>query len=270
MQVQHDHGTKMSLIREEPPYEKHEFFPRRTKYAFVTVTLNEGERIRSQLKRMNVRAELADIIVADGRSKDDSLDHEYLQQCGVRALLITDEPGLSTATRMALAYVIDEGYEGVITVDGNGKDGVDALPDFIRALDEGYDLVQGSRFMKGGSHARTPMERHLAIFLIMRPLIALGCGFFYTDPTNAFRALSRRFLLDPRVQPLRKEFVRFNGQLYLIYSAARLGFKVKDIPVTRVYPEDGSVPTKITSWKHKYQNLRDAVLVACGKHNLSP
>jgi len=60
-----------------------------------------------------------------------------------------------------------------------------------------------------------------------------------------FKALSRKFLLDKRVLPFRKEFVRFNLIFYLLYRCAKLGYRIKNIPIVRVYPDDGSVPTKI-------------------------
>lgn len=256
------------LIWEVPEHERHELAPRRTRYCFIVVVWNEGERLRGQLARMAERADLADIIIADGRSSDGSTDPQRLREHGVRALLITDERGLCTATRMALAYAIDEGYEGVITVDGNGKDGVEALGDFIAALDQGYDLVQGSRYLPGGFHAHTPLERYLGTRLVMSPILSLGAGRYFTDPTNAFRACSRRYLTDPRLQPLRRQFVRFNLQLYLTYRAHRLGYRTAEIPVRRVYPDDGTIPTKIVRFRTKVLNVWEMLQVACGRYNL--
>jgi glycosyltransferase involved in cell wall biosynthesis len=250
-----------------PDFEVVEFFPKRTKYCVCVTVLNEGDRLRNQLNRMKDRAGLADIIIADGRSSDDSTAPEFLKESGTRALLMTSEPGLSTATRMGMAYAMAQGYEGMITIDGNGKDGVEALPDFIRELDHGYDLVQGSRFLKGGRHKNTPWDRYLGIRLVMAPLLGLTCGFHYTDPTDAFRAMSRRFLCDPRVQPLRPIFVRFSLQHYVIYRAAKLGFKVKEIPVTRVYPEDGSVPTKIHGLRLKLVDLLELIAAVSGRYD---
>lgn len=261
-------GPKMDVARDIPRFECREFFARRTRYCVVVVVLNEGERLRKQLERMKARAELADIIIVDGQSTDGSTDPVILASMGVRALLTTPEHGLSTATRVGLAYAIDEGYEAVITIDGNGKDGVEALPAFIAALDSGYDLVQGSRFMKGGVHKNTPWERFIGIRFVMAPVLALGCGVHYTDPTNAFRALSRRFLTDPRVQPLRRIFVRFNLQHYLIYRAAQLRYQVTQIPVSRVYPDDGSVPTKIIGWRLNFLDLWEMIKTAAGCYNV--
>jgi len=257
----------MKIAWEPPLYETHEYASKRTRYCVVVVVLNEGERIKNQLARMQPNLALADIIIADGRSSDGSTDPGFLKSRGVRALLVTDERGLSTATRMGLAYAIEQGYEGVITIDGNGKDGVEALPAFIEALDAGYDMIQGSRFMKGGTHKNTPLERYIGIRFILAPLLALGCGYWYTDPTNAFRAMSRRFLSDERVQPVRRVFVRFNIHHYVIYQAARLRFRVKEIPVTRVYPDDGAIPTKIHGFKTKWLILREMLATLAGRYN---
>lgn len=260
------HPRHMPPTPAKPACEMHEFAPRHTRYCFAVIVLNEGERIRNQLRAMKERASLADIIIADGRSTDGSTDHAFLKSMDVRTLLVTDEKGLCTATRMALAYALQQGYEGIITIDGNNKDGVEALPGFIAALDSGYDLVQGSRFMPGGIHRNTPWERYFGVRYIVAPILSL-CGFRYTDPTNAFRAFSTRFLSDPRVQPLRGVFVRFNLQHYLNYRAASLRFRVKEIPVTRVYPDDGTLPTKIVSWRTKLLFLKELVATVAGLYN---
>ena len=144
---------------------------------------------------------------------------------------------------------------------------MEAIPDFIKALDEGFDLIQGSRFMRGGFHENTPLERYIGVRYVVAPLIALG-GYWYTDPTNAFRGLSRRFLLDERLQPLRPIFVRFNLHHYLLLQAARLGFRMKEIPVRRVYPSDGSVPTKITRLSTKLLFVRELLLAVMKRYDL--
>jgi dolichol-phosphate mannosyltransferase len=258
----------LSQIAWEPPcFDVVEFFPRHTDYCVCITIFNEGDRIREQLSRMEPRAGLADILIADGRSTDGSTEPKFLQSMGVRALLSTDERGLSTATRMGMAYAMREGYSGIVTIDGNGKDGVEALPDFLAELRNGYDLVQGSRFMVGGVHKNTPWDRRFGIQCVMAPLLGLSCGFRYSDPTNGFRAMSMRFLTDQRVQPMRRIFIRFNLQLYFIWRAARLGFKIKEIPVKRVYPDDGTVPTKIHGLRLKFLNLLEFLRVISGQYD---
>lgn len=234
------------MIWEPPVFEIKELFPKRTRFCIAVTVWNEGERLAAQLVRMQPYAPLADIVIADWRSTDGSTNPDQLRHNGVRALLTTDEGGLGTAVRMAVAYAIEQGYEGILTVDGNGKDGVDAIPCFLERLEAGFDFVQGSRYIAGGIHANTPRSRHLAIRLLVSPSLSLASRRYISDPTNGFRAMSRTYLTHPALQPVRAVFVRFNLQLYLVRRAIPLGCHFVEIPVRRVYPSSGSPPTKIT------------------------
>ncbi len=219
---------------------------KRNRHAVCIFVINEGEKVRKQLRAMASLSESVDIIVADGGSMDGSFDGGILADCGARALLVkTGEGKLSAQMRMALAFAMQDGYEGVITIDGNGKDGIEAIPEFSRQLDAGYDHIQGSRFIKGGRHENTPLSRLLGVKLLHAPLISLSAGFRYTDTTNGFRGYSRRFLLHDHVQPFRDVFSRYELHYYLAIRAAQLGFRVCELPVSRCYPGNGPVPTKI-------------------------
>src|ERR1043165_9692924 len=110
---------------------------------------------------------------------------------------------------MAIAVAMAEGYEGLVVIDGNGKDDYTAIPRFIELLDEGYDHIQGSRYIPGGRGINTPMSRSVGVRLLHAPLIILAAGVHYTDTTNGFRAYSRRLLSDRRVAPLRDVFVGY-------------------------------------------------------------
>lgn len=242
---------------EVPKAEYHEFKTKKTKYCVIIPIINEGERIREQLKRMKPLSEFTDIILADGGSTDGSLEHMFLQSVGVRTLLIKKDAGkLSAQLRMGFAYALNEGYKGVITVDGNNKDGVEAIPSFINELDKGYDFIQGSRYIKGGQAINTPLIRDIAIKLIHAPMISLIAKQRFTDTTNGFRAYSSNYLLDNRVQPFRKIFDTYELLAYLSVRASQLGLKTKEIPVLRKYPDDGNVPTKISSFKGNFSLIK--------------
>ncbi len=220
---------------------------KRHRYALVIPVINEGERIRRQLRAIADFAPALDVIVADGGSTDGSLDLGYLESCGVRALLVKRGSGqLSAQLRMAYAWVLQEGYEGVVTVDGNGKDGIEALPLFIAALEDGVDYVQGSRYRKGGAAINTPLDRKIAGRLVHAPLLSLAAGQWFSDTTNGFRGYSRRYLLDPEVAPFRAEFDRYSLLFYLTLRAGQLGYNSLEVPVTRSYPAGEKPPTKIS------------------------
>jgi len=228
--------------------------------------INEGERVRRQLRAMALLADRIDVVVADGGSTDGSLALDTLGEFKLRALLVKRGPGrLSAQMRMAFAFAIDERYDGVVVIDGNGKDDVSAVPRFIELLDEGYDHVQGSRYIPGGRGINTPVTRTLGVRLLHAPLISLAARQRYTDTTNGFRAYSRRLLTDPRVQPLRDVFTSYELHYYLAIRAARLGFRVIETPVTRTYPAGEKAPTKISPLRGNVMVLRALMATVLGR-----
>ena len=230
-----------------PDFDLTEFRPRRSRHCICVFVLNEGERIRGQLRRMAPLAERFDVVVADGGSSDGALEPALLVESAVRALLVKRGPGrLSAQMRMAFAYALDEGYEGIVVIDGNGKDDVEAIPEFVRLLDEGYDHVQGSRFIPGGCQRNTPLARLAAIRLLHAPLVSLAARRRYTDTTNGFRAYSGRLLADARIDVFRDVFSSYEIHPYLAIESARAGFRSIETPVTRCYPSSGKTPTKIS------------------------
>jgi dolichol-phosphate mannosyltransferase len=171
---------------------------------------------------------------------------------------------------MGWAWALHEGYEGIVTVDGNGKDGVEAIPAFLECLDSGFDFVQGSRHLPGGAAIRTPWMRRLGIALVHVPLTRIGAGYPYTDTTNAFRAYSRRLLLDSWVQPFRDVFMKYELLAYMSIRAPRLGFRVTELPVRREYPASGEIPTKISSIRGNWDLLRTLWRAVSGKFDPPP
>lgn len=240
-----------------PEFSVLELAPRRQRHCVCIPVINEGERIHAQLDRMRPFVNSLDVVIADGGSQDGSLGESYLRKTSARALLTKTGPGrLSAQMRMAMAWALDQGYEGLIFVDGNNKDDPAALPRFSELLDAGWDHIQGSRYVPGGRAVNTPVSRHWSVKLLHAPLISRAARFHYTDTTNGFRGYSRRFLLDPRVQPFRDVFVAYELHYYLAIRAARLGFRVCETPVTRVYPPRGATPTKISPIRGNWRVLR--------------
>ena len=231
--------------------------------------INEGSRILAQLDLMVPDADTLDIVIADGGSTDGSLVDSLLVPRRVNTLLVKTGPGrLSAQKRMAMAFAMDRGYDGIVTIDGNNKDDPSTLPAFIEALDRGIDDVQGSRFVPGGRAVHTPLSRLLGIRLLHAPLISSAAGVRYTDTTNGFRAYSRRFLLDPRVAPFREVFSRYELHYYLAIRAGELGFQVAEVPVTRAYPRTGLIPSKISPIKGNVAVLR--TLYRAWRHRFDP
>jgi hypothetical protein len=185
-------------------------------------------------------------VICDGGSADGTADGAELQKYGVNTLLIKTGAGAQGAQlRMGFWWAITRGYAGVITIDGNNKDGIEDVSRFAEKLDGGFDFVQGSRFIEGGAEVNTPKLRRWALKLIHAPIISLTARKRYTDTTNNFRAYSVRYLTHPRLDIFRDIFSGYELLAYLSVRASRLKLKCCEIPVKREYPAGGETPTKI-------------------------
>ena len=260
--------TGISHAIEVPDSEVTVLEPRRCDYALVIPVINEGERIRRQLRTLFALKPRVDVVLADGGSTDGSLDPDFLRSVGCRALLVKRGPGkLGAQLRMAYAWALDQGYKGVVTVDGNGKDGLEAIADFVAKLEDGFDYVQGSRYVAGGRALNTPIDRKIAGRLIHAPLLSLFGRHWYTDTTNGFRAYSAQYLRDPRVAPFRNIFAQYELLFYLTVRAGQLGYRVIEIPVERRYPAGEKTPTKISGFRGRLEMLRQLFAAALGRLN---
>ncbi len=253
-----------------PRFECMEYSPKQKQYVTLIPIINEGERIHFELRRAqeNNVSSFTDIVICDGGSTDGCTDESILRSLDVNALLTKKDDGRQGAQlRMGIWWALQRGYQGIITIDGNNKDSIEDIPLFIEKLEEGYDFIQGSRFIKGGHAVNTPFLRYVSVRAIHAPIISLTARYKYTDTTNAFRAYSRRYMTDERVKPLRDIFQTYELLAYLSVRANQLGFKTCEIPVTRKYPKNGKTPTKISFLKGNSELLKILFCNARGAYN---
>ena len=253
-----------------PKFECIEYKKKNKDYVVLIPIINEGDRISKELQRAakhNV-SEYADIVICDGGSTDGCTEENNLRKLHVNTLLVKQDKGKQGAQlRMGIWWALQRGYEGIITIDGNNKDSIEDVPHFIEKLQEGYDLIQGSRFVKGGKAINTPFIRTVSVKLIHAPIISMTAHQRFTDTTNAYRAYSRKYLTDDRVQPLRDIFMTYELLAYLSVRATQIGLKACEIPVMRAYPKQGKTPTKISFFNLNFELMRILFKNARGAYN---
>ncbi|MCH5207643.1 MAG: glycosyltransferase family 2 protein [Oscillospiraceae bacterium] len=235
-----------------PQFECTEYAPKKSEYVVLIPIINEGDRIHKELRRAQKHniSRFADIVICDGDSSDGCTDERKLRKLDVNTLLVKKDSGKQGAQlRMGMWWALKRGYKGIITIDGNNKDSIEDVPRFIQKLEEGYDLVQGSRFVNGGKAVNTPFIRNVSVRFIHAPIISLTARHGFTDTTNAFRGYSAEYLKDKRVKPFRDVFMTYELLAYLSVRATQIGYKACEIPVTRAYPKKGKTPTKISFFK---------------------
>lgn len=240
---------------------------KKSEYCVAIFVINEGEKLIKQLERMSKTAIDADIVISDGGSTDGSTDVEKLKSFGVNTLLVKQDVGkLGSQMRIAFSWALKRGYKGVVVIDGNNKDSVENINDFIEKMEQGYDHIQGSRFIPGGKAINTPISRLAGLKLLHVPVMRLASGYKYTDTTNGYRSYSAKFLRDDDVAIFRSEFQGYELHYYMAVQAAKKGFKCIEIPVTRTYPK-GKVPTKISPVKGNLNVIKKLLSVALGHYN---
>jgi dolichol-phosphate mannosyltransferase len=250
-----------------PPYVVTKIKTKHHSIALVLPIINEGQRILTQLEKIAFANPFVDVIIADGGSTDGTLESLINPEYGVTAILVKTGPGkLSAQLRMAFDYCLKEDYQNIITMDGNNKDDPEGINNIIKAFDSGFDFVQGSRFVEGGKSLNTPLHRHLAIKLIHAPITSIASGFRFTDTTNGFRGHTKTLLESKKLSIFREVFQTYELIAYMPISAKKNGFQVCEVPVTRSYPANGEVPTKIHGIQGQLQLLQILLYAALGKY----
>ena len=252
-----------------PKYNKYIFFEKRNKYALLIPVINEGERFISQMNKMKEGNifNICDVFICDGGSKDNSSNPDFIKEYGCCGLIInvSGKRGQGVQLKQGFYKTMINGYDGAIMVDGNDKDNVhESLPLFLEKLEEGYDVVQATRFTLGGKEENTPFLRNIGIRLIASPLISLSSHFHYDDVCNGYKGFSRNYILDKRMDWFRDEFNTYEYCYYPLVHVKKLGYKACQVPTTRVYPKN-EVPSKIKGFSSNFKLLNAIFSLAISK-----
>jgi len=143
--------------------------------------------------------------------------------------------GVGYAIREGIKYALDNGYDTIVVMAGNDKDDPREIPRLLNPIvREGYDYVQGSRFLPGGRRVKNPILR--GIFSRVYPFIwTLLTNIRCTDVTNGFRAYKARILGDERINIWQSWLDSYGLEYYIHYKVLTLGYRTKEVPVSKVY-----------------------------------
>jgi dolichol-phosphate mannosyltransferase len=147
-----------------------------------------------------------------------------------------DRKGVGNAIREGITYAIDKNYDIAIVMAANGKDQPCEIPRLLAPIIvRGFDYVQGSRFLPGGKPVKTPFLR--GIFAKLYPYFwTLITSKRCTDVTNGFRAYRLSVFKDPNINLNQNWLDGYQLEYYLHYKVLTLGYRVKEVPVSKVYP----------------------------------
>jgi dolichol-phosphate mannosyltransferase len=211
--------------------------------------LDEEKKIGMVVER--VPTDVVDLtLVIDDGSTDSSPDVARGQ--GAKVIELGRTIGVGGAIRRGFEYAVSEGYDVVVVMAGNNKDSPEEIPLLLdEMLDKSADLVQGSRWL-GAADDFGEMPPYRKFATRLHPLLFnLISPTNLTDTTNGFRAVKTSLLGDPELDLNQTWLDEYELEVYLLYKAAKLGYKVSEVGVTKKYPPKALGQTKmrpITGW----------------------
>jgi dolichol-phosphate mannosyltransferase len=196
----------------------------------IIPTYNEIENIENIIAAINEATDL-DILVVDGNSPDETAKKvESLKKINKNLHLIKKEKkeGLGKAYVLGFQFAQDNKYENIIQMDADFSHNPAIIPMFLDKI-KNYDVVVGTRYMKGGSVRNWSFWRILLSFSASI-YVRLITGLPLKDPTSGFKCI--------RVEVLKKtdfKNIKSSGYSFQIESAYKLWksrARFAEIPIT--------------------------------------
>lgn len=232
------------------------------------IAFNENIKLKTVIERFlaSPSCREADYLVVDDASNDGTSEiiQSFLPR-GVRTIKHYTRQGVGAGIRTAIQYAVGQGYEVLVIMAGNDKDDPTQIPRLIEPiLNEGYDFIQGSRYLgPNGAGGHMPFYRKIATRL--HPiLMSVMTGKKVTDSTNGFRAFRLSIVEDKRININQDWLDHYELEPYLFFKALVLGYKCKEVPVTKIYPHQKLGYTKMRPIVGWWSILRPLVYLGLG------
>ena len=160
---------------------------RSLKVLLIIPAYNEQDSIVATVRSVQ-DAGLDYVVVNDG-SLDDTA--ELCRAHGFNMLDLPLNLGIGGAVQAGHKYALEHGYDADIQFDGDGQHDVASIPALLKPIEEGADLVVGSRFISEENTFQSTAARRLGIRWL-KGVLKFVVGQDFTDATSGFRACNRR------------------------------------------------------------------------------
>lgn len=178
--------------------------------------------------------------------------------------------GLGTAYIHGFKWSLEKGYRFIFEMDADFSHNPADLLRLYDACEDDADVAIGSRYVPGGAVENWPSDR-----------IALSKGAsFYTrvitampikDPTAGFVCYKRLVLESINLDAIK--FVGYAFQIEMKFAAWKLGFKIKEVPITFIdrklgmskmnkgIVKEGILGVLSLKWNSMFKNYRNKVMI---------
>ena len=205
----------------------------------VLPTYNESENIDHVLRRIRAALPEGTVLVVDDGSPDGTADQAEIlgKELGnIEVMRRAGKSGLGSAYRAGFRWGLDHGFDACIEMDADLSHEPEALPSLVAPLEDGVELVIGSRYIPGGIIPNWAWHRRLLSRggnLYASSLLGLGVS----DATAGFRCYAA-----PLLQRLDLDGVRAEGygfQIEMTYESRKVGASILEVPIRFVDRVEG-------------------------------
>ena len=208
----------------------------------IIPTYNEKENIEKIIRAIFSLERSFHILVIDDNSPDGTadivqglMDGEFASQ--IFLLRRSGKLGLGTAYIKGFKWALERDYQYIFEMDADfSHNPADLSRLYDACAVEGNDVAIGSRYVSGVNVVNWPIGRVLMSYFASK-YVKFVTGFNIHDTTAGFKCYKRRVL-----ETIELDKIRFKGyafQIEMKYTAYKIGFKIKEVPVIFVNRVEG-------------------------------
>ena len=187
---------------------------------------NEAKSIADVIQKAKKHG--SEVVIYDDGSTDNT--SEVAKSCGATVIRDPNNKGYGVAIRSLFQAAVEKNADIVVTIDSDGQHNPDQIPNVLKPiLDDGFDIVIGSRFLNDQDKQKVPMYRYVGIKIITK--LAQSASYNnITDGQSGFRAFSRNAL--SKIQLFEKGMAVTTE---ILLRAKENGLLLKEVPITISY-----------------------------------
>lgn len=202
----------------------------RSRTLIVMPTYNERENVPQIVPLVLQQDPGIHVLIVDDNSPDGTgelADTMAAENERVHVLHRPGKQGLGTAYIAGFKWALERDYEYVFEMDSDFSHNPEHIPQFLEAARD-YDLVLGSRYLKGVTVVNWPMSRLMLSYFANRYARTIT-GLPFTDTTGGFKCYRRKVLEEIDLDRITSEGYSF--QIETTFRAWRKGFKIGEIKI---------------------------------------
>jgi glycosyltransferase involved in cell wall biosynthesis len=181
------------------------------------------------------------VVVVDDGSQDATA--RIAQDSGALVLKHQFNSGKGAALRTGFQYVLDHGYDAVITMDSDGQHDVDDIPRFLEAFDEISPRGHGCLRSRGPGIILGSRMQDISTMPAVRKFTNKLTSFVGSllahqelkDSQSGFRLISSDVL-----RAVELETAGFEMESELLVKASKAGFRISSVPIKTIYGQEVS------------------------------